>query len=436
VKKLGKGGFGSVFQCRNFLDGTDYAIKKIRLGYFPTNEVKKMQNGGSIQMYSDPKASVKLREARIMSLMKHRNIVRYHQAWLEFEEIPTAKELSEEDEEDNSGEITESHPLQELDATQDESSVANYSYKNTINSEYFDDMSGLKPERNSIWTNPPINTTDFASKYQLTLFIQMQLCPQYTMSEWLQKRAGVDPQENLEILHQLLLGVEHIHRKGFIHRDLKPANLFISFNNRGVKVKIGDFGLSKQMTEEQTTNDTQITRTERRRTITKSLDIENALAELSDSNSLVRASAKSSPDQHASHTAGVGTYLYTSPEVLKSSQYDQSADIFSVGIILLELYNKFQTDMERAVSIINLRDKCQVPSLMHQRYAAESALVLEMTHPLPHLRPSAKELLNHPLFSSMNVNKDDTIKQQDEIIKQLQRQLSMMQANNIHSEQH
>ncbi len=120
--------------------------------------------------------------------------------------------------------------------------------------------------------------------------------------------------------------------------------------------------------------------------------------------------------------------------MLKSSQYDQSADIFSVGIILLELYNKFQTDMERAVSIVNLRDKCQVPSLMHQHYAAESALVLEMTHPLPHLRPSAKELLSHPIFASMNVNKDDTIKQQDEIIKQLQRQLSMMQANNSSTE--
>lgn len=251
-------------------------------------------------------------------------------AWLEFEEVPTAKELSEEDEEDNSGEITESHPLQELDATEDESSAVRFD-KNSINGEYFDDMSGLKPERNSVWTNPPVNTNDFASKYQLTLvrsayyssilryvlisfkFIQMQLCPQYTMSEWLQRRAAVDPQENLEILHQLLLGVEHIHRKGFIHRDLKPANLFISFNNRGVKVKIGDFGLSKQMTDEQATTEAQTTRAERRRTIAKSLDIENTLSELSDSTALARTSTKSSPDQHASHTAGVGTYLYTSP---------------------------------------------------------------------------------------------------------------------------
>ena len=122
--------------------------------------------------------------------------------------------------------------------------------------------------------------------------------------------------------------------------------------------------------------------------------------------------------------------------MLKSSQYDQSADIFSVGVIFLELYNKFQTDMERAVSIINLRDKCQVPALMRQHYAAESGLVLEMTHPLPHLRPSANELLSHPIFAAVNVNKDDTIKQQDEIIKQLQLQLAILQSNNKINVQH
>jgi serine/threonine protein kinase len=133
------------------------------------------------------------------------------------------------------------------------------------------------------------------------------------MSEWLQKRTAVDPQENLEILHQLLLGLEHIHRKGFIHRDIKPANVFILFNDKRIKVKIGDFGLSKHLTgEDEISMRNTESRADRRKTIAKSLEIETNI-DPNESNTLTRVSAKSSPDRHAMHTSGVGTYLYTSP---------------------------------------------------------------------------------------------------------------------------
>ena len=51
----------------------------------------------------------------------------------------------------------------------------------------------------------------------------------------------------LFIIRQLLEGLSFIHKLGIVHRDLKPANIFIM--NSG-SVKIGDFGLSKDLSKE------------------------------------------------------------------------------------------------------------------------------------------------------------------------------------------
>ena len=51
----------------------------------------------------------------------------------------------------------------------------------------------------------------------------------------------------LFIIRQLLEGLSFIHNLGIVHRDLKPANIFIMNNG---SVKIGDFGLSKDLSKE------------------------------------------------------------------------------------------------------------------------------------------------------------------------------------------
>ncbi|MDG3007068.1 FHA domain-containing serine/threonine-protein kinase [Paludisphaera mucosa] len=44
---------------------------------------------------------------------------------------------------------------------------------------------------------------------------------------------------------QILKGLEHAHRRGFVHRDIKPENVLIGQTPEGSVAKISDFGLAK-----------------------------------------------------------------------------------------------------------------------------------------------------------------------------------------------
>ncbi|KAA6360163.1 MAG: putative protein kinase domain protein, partial [Streblomastix strix] len=58
-------------------------------------------------------------------------------------------------------------------------------------------------------------------------------------------------QEFFYFAAQLASGISFFHSRKIIHRDLKPSNIFISGNNR---LKIGDFGLSKVVDEQDYAN--------------------------------------------------------------------------------------------------------------------------------------------------------------------------------------
>lgn len=79
--------------------------------------------------------------------------------------------------------------------------------------------------------------------------------------------------------------------------------------------------------------------------------------------------------------------------------YDDKVDIYSLGIILFELYQSFSTGMERACAIQQLR-KGVFPDGFVEKYPKESALILWMMDDNPAHRPSAVQLLEFELFSS------------------------------------
>ena len=84
-------------------------------------------------------------------------------------------------------------------------------------------------------------------KYQdrLSLFSNIHLLIDEVKDDKINAKFGLF--SPIFILRQLLEGLSYIHQLGIVHRDLKPANIFIMNNGN---VKIGDFGLSKDLSKE------------------------------------------------------------------------------------------------------------------------------------------------------------------------------------------
>jgi len=98
-----------------------------------------------------------------------------------------------------------------------------------------------------------------------------------------------EPQRALEIIRQIAGALAVVHAKGLIHRDIKPANIL--FRNDGTAV-LTDFGIAK---------DTQI-------------------------------------DSELTHFGvAVGSPAYSSPEQTQCQRLDARSDIYSLGLILLEM---------------------------------------------------------------------------------------------------
>jgi tRNA A-37 threonylcarbamoyl transferase component Bud32 len=62
-------------------------------------------------------------------------------------------------------------------------------------------------------------------------------------------RGPLDPEEALRIFSQVGRGVHALHERSLIHFDIKPANVFL----RGGIARIGDYGLSRLLTESRNT---------------------------------------------------------------------------------------------------------------------------------------------------------------------------------------
>ncbi|KAJ4463098.1 hypothetical protein PAPYR_363 [Paratrimastix pyriformis] len=89
---------------------------------------------------------------------------------------------------------------------------------------------------------------------------------------------------------------------------------------------------------------------------------------------------------------GPGTWVYSSPEQLRSHQYGPSTDLYSLGVILFELLCPFATGMER-VRVLKEVKEGSLPRSFQARYPAETDCILALLSVDPAHRPTASQLL-------------------------------------------
>ncbi|XP_047127931.1 eukaryotic translation initiation factor 2-alpha kinase 3 isoform X1 [Hydra vulgaris] len=188
----------------------------------------------------------------------------------------------------------------------------------------------------------------------LFLYIQMQLCRQATLKDWLSEKSGaITLSQAFDIFMQIVDAVEYFHRLGLMHRDLKPANIFFSLDG---SVKVGDFGLVTA--------------------ITRPSDGIHKGKFYADEN----------------HTGQVGTQLYMSPEQVCGRPYNHKVDIHSLGLIFFELLCSFSTQMERIQTIYQLKKNILPPAL---QCTSQGKLVQLLTASDQEQRPEAREIKCH-----------------------------------------
>jgi len=89
-------------------------------------------------------------------------------------------------------------------------------------------------------------------------YLVMEYLEGDTLEDVLQRRKRLPPGEAVRLIHQALLGLQHIHELGMVHRDLKPANLMLipaparTANETTMKsnIKILDIGLAREFFDE------------------------------------------------------------------------------------------------------------------------------------------------------------------------------------------
>jgi serine/threonine-protein kinase len=163
--------------------------------------------------------------------------------------------------------------------------------------------------------------------------ISMEYFLSHSLHAEIPKKGAINTQRGLRIVWYISRGMHAAHQAKIIHRDLKPPNVLIS--DSGV-VKIVDFGLAAAATD----TATRLTRT----------------------------------------GALLGTPLYMAPEQVQSRKIDARADIYSLGVVMYEMFTgrpPYLGNNPMAIVYQHLEGKAVPPRELNPTLPPELELIIQ-----------------------------------------------------------
>lgn len=179
------------------------------------------------------------------------------------------------------------------------------------------------------------------------IYIIMEYCPKGTLQDIVNQMNGLGEKDSKQVVRQICLAVSHIHSLGIAHRDLKLENILIG---DGGVVKLGDFGFSRELANRE----------------------------------LMQTQC--------------GSPIYAPPEIVEHKEYDgRKADMWSLGVCIFAIVSG-TAPWRDTQNLTNLFYDIQTARyhVPNNFSALFKNLIHSLMHPLPEMRLTAQQVLDHP----------------------------------------